>query len=203
MAQQMSDVGVLLITTHEGLSFHPFLDSDGYVRVGYGHTLFVNREPLIGEAGLLKANALPCMEMDEHRAMGLLRSDLMGVRIALEHLLTRRLTQRRFDALATLAYCLYQEHGRPMHEVAEVLGTYAPELVRHINSGNYEAAADHFLVPSLNFLRTARRQSARHHFLQTDWNEPCAENYLPSTLFAMCPGCSLGSSCRSCVTCSR
>lgn len=199
MMNAFTDAGLALITSYEGLGTRPFLDEEGIVRIGYGHALLQQKRPLAGPEGLRNAYLIIRQPMGEQSALQMLKSDLLGVHSAIKRTIHTPLTQRQYDALSAFIYCLYQEFGLPLSNAAAVLHARAWDMVRRLNAGDMDGAAECFDVSSRSMLRILRRSAVRHYYLQPDKDEPCAANSPPSTPCSTHPGCSHGSSCLSCA----
>ena len=106
------------MASFEGCELHAYLDQRGFPTIGYGHTAGV----VIGDT------------CNEQQAQAWLYQDLYTADVAVNKAVTVCLTQNQFDALVSLAFNI---------------GAYAfahSTLVRILNAGSVQAAADQFLV---------------------------------------------------------
>ncbi len=135
--------GIALIKEFEGYSARPYDDVAGKATIGYGHLIRPGEH--FGALTEPEANAL-------------LQTDLHQAEQAVNDLVTVALAQNEFDALVSFAFNLGRNALRDS------------TLLRMINAGSFEAAADQFLrwdhasgkvVPGL----TRRRQAERRLFL--------------------------------------
>lgn len=139
-----------LIKKHEGLRLEAYLPTpDDKWTIGWGHT----------------KTAFKGMKIDIKRAEELLRYDVAWVERTLLDNVKVPLTQNQFDALASLVYNI----GATAFKRSTVL--------RRLNEGNYQAAADAFLMwtkqrdkqtGKMNVLRglVRRREEERELFLK-------------------------------------
>lgn len=138
-----------LIKRHEGLRLQAYLPTpNDRWTIGYGHTKTAHK-------GMIITN---------ERAEELLRQDVAWVEACIAKLVKVKLTQNQYDALASLIYNI----GEGNFTKSSVL--------RELNEGNYQAAADAFLMwnkqrskttGKLNVLKglTKRRAEERQLFL--------------------------------------
>ncbi len=138
-----------LIKKHEGLRLQAYLPTkDDKWTIGYGHTKTAH-------AGMV---------ITEERAEQLLRQDIAWVEDVIAKYVKVKITQNQYDALASLIFNIGE-------------GNFAKSSVlRELNEGNYEAAADAFCMWNkqrskttgrLNVLKglTKRREEERNLFL--------------------------------------
>jgi lysozyme len=138
-----------LIKKHEGLRLQAYLPTkDDKWTIGYGHTKTAH-------AGMV---------ITEERAEQLLRQDIAWVEDVIAKYVKVKITQNQYDALASLIFNIGE-------------GNFAKSSVlRELNEGNYEAAADAFRMwnkqrskttGKLNVLKglTKRREEERNLFL--------------------------------------
>lgn len=138
-----------LIKRHEGLRLQAYLPTpNDKWTIGYGHTKTAHK-------GMIITN---------ERAEELLRQDVAWVEAAIAKLVKVKLSQNQYDAIASLIYNIGE-------------GAFAKSTVlRELNAGNYQAAADAFLMwnkqrskttGKLNVLKglTKRRAEERQLFL--------------------------------------
>lgn len=121
-----SDRGVALIKTHEGLRLDAYPDAVyGWARVtiGYGHT---------SQAG--PPNVTRGMRITADEADAILRSDLRKFEVAVTGMVHVPLTQSQFDALVSLAFNIGPA------------ALASSTLLRKLNAGDYQGAADQFPV---------------------------------------------------------
>ena len=138
-----------LIKKHEGLRLQSYLPTkDDKWTIGYGHTKTAHRG----------------MVITEERAEQLLRQDIVWVEDVIARLVKVKLNQNQYDALASLIFNI----GEGNFSKSSVL--------RELNEGNYQAAADAFRMwnkqrskttGKMNTLKglTKRREEERQLFL--------------------------------------
>ncbi len=114
----ISQEGVDFIKKWEGFSDKPYADVVGYMTIGYGHLI------KDGESFTV---------INHQDAETLLRSDLQQAVKAVNDLVTTPISQNEFDALVSFTYNLGKNAFRNS------------TLLRILNSGAVEAAADQFL----------------------------------------------------------
>jgi len=108
-----------LIKRHEGLKLQAYLPTpNDKWTIGYGHTKTAHQG----------------MYITEDQAEDLLRQDLAWVEAAIAKLVKVKLTQNQYDAVASLIF-----------NIGEGAFTRSTVL-RELNQGNYQAAADAFLM---------------------------------------------------------
>ncbi len=90
MALTISEVGLDLIKSFEGLKLEAYLCPANVLTIGYGHTGDVEEGQVI----------------TEHQAEVLLRSDLMKFERCVNALVAEPITQSQFDALVSFAFNL-------------------------------------------------------------------------------------------------
>lgn len=113
---RISDKGIALIKSFEGLRLQAYQDSVGVWTIGYGHTKDVHEGMAINEA----------------EAEQLLRNDLMDFEAGVEGIIDKA-TQGQFDALVSFAFNL---------GIGALRGS---TLLRKHNAGDYKGAAGEFL----------------------------------------------------------
>jgi lysozyme len=89
MTMKISDAGLALISSFEGLRLTTYLDPVGIPTIGWGHT---GPDVRLG------------MTIIRARAVELLREDTSGAAASVNRLVTRPLTQPQFDALVSLVF---------------------------------------------------------------------------------------------------
>jgi len=115
---QISEAGISLIKTFEGLRLSSYTDSVGIWTIGYGHTHGVH-------AGMVITMA---------QAEQFLRDDLVPFESYIAAVVKVTLSQKMFDALTSSVYNVGQ-------------GNLAKSsLLRLLNLGDYQSAADGFLL---------------------------------------------------------
>lgn len=114
-----SSLGVRFICAWEAYSATPYRDPSGHLSWGYGHCQ--------------RSGEQPPQQIDIDAALTLMASDLAPVERAITHCTARALTQSEFDALVSLAY-----------NVGPV-AVAGSALVRMLNAGNIDDAAERFL----------------------------------------------------------
>lgn len=116
-----SDAGIAAIKRREGLELKAYPDpgtGGAPWTIGYGHT---------------GRDVKPGMEIDENTAEALLVGDLASREKAVGRLVSVDLTQGQFDALVSLVYNIGERNFA------------TSTLLRKLNAGDYEGAADEFL----------------------------------------------------------
>jgi lysozyme len=122
---QISNSGLSLIAGFEGFSAVPYVDADGH-SIGFGHFI------LPGELGVTIIPPLtPAQGYD------LLNQDAATADAVVSDNVTVTLTQNQHDALCSLVYNI---GGAPTYHFEN------STLLRLLNSGDYNGAADQFLV---------------------------------------------------------
>lgn len=136
--------GIELIKRFEGLRLRRYLDAVGKPTIGYGHLILPHEK---FDAPLTAAGA-----------ESLLKKDLRSHELALRKLVRVNITQQQFDALMGFVFNLGP--GR----------LQSSTLLRCLNAGQFQRAADQFLVwnkaggkPLAGL--TKRRQAERKLFL--------------------------------------
>jgi lysozyme len=122
---QISDSGLSLIAGFEGFSAVPYTDADGQ-SIAFGHFL------LPGELGV---TIIP--PLSKAQGYDLLNQDAASADAVVSNNVTVPLTQNQHDALCSLVYNI---GGAPTYHFEN------STLLRHLNAGDYNAAADQFLV---------------------------------------------------------
>jgi lysozyme len=143
---RISPAGKELIQHFEGCKLEAYRCSAGVLTIGYGHT------------GDVKEGDTITQEMAD---LMLLR-DLRKFEIGIDGLVKAQITQNQFDSLVSLAFNVG-------------LGNLSTStLIRMINAGSADAAADQFLrwnraagrvMPGL----TRRREAERKHYKGQSW----------------------------------
>lgn len=118
-----SDQGIALIKQHEGLRLEAYLDPVGIWTIGYGHTTAAG-EPKVTQF----------MKITEAGATAILRSDLAKFERAVTSLVHVPLTQGQFDALVSFTFNVGPGN------------LSKSTLLRKLNRGDYQGAADQFSV---------------------------------------------------------
>lgn len=140
--RQINARGLQLLKNFEGLKLSAYRDAVGVWTIGYGTTTNVN----------------PGMRISESQAEELLRRDLLRFETAVNKLVRVPLTDNQFSALVSFVYNVGERN------------LANSTLLRLLNQGNYQAAANEFLRWNraggrvLNGL-TRRRQAERALFL--------------------------------------
>jgi len=119
---QLSDNGIDLIVSFEGLKLAPYLDSAGYATIGIGH--------LIRKGPILPTD----QSITQAQAYAFFRQDAAGAVHAVNTFVTFTLTQNQFDALVSWTYNL----GAGTLEHSTVLTL--------LNQGSYIEASHHMLL---------------------------------------------------------
>lgn len=146
---KLSDKGLNLITSFEGISLKPYPDSAGIATIGYGTILYPNGQSV----------KMTDPEITQDQAAAFLEHEVNLKTAGVAKCIAVPVNQNQFDALVCFAYNV---------------GTGAlskSTLLKLLNSGNVSAAAEEFLkwnkaggqiIPGL----TRRRQAERSLFLQ-------------------------------------
>lgn len=113
----ISDAGINLIKSFEGLKLFAYQDSVGVWTVGYGHTLSAHK-------GLV---------ITKDRAVELLKLDIMRFEYVVNREVLVPLTQWQYDAIISLTFNIGS--GAFMRST----------LLKKVNAGEYAQAADEFL----------------------------------------------------------
>jgi lysozyme len=144
--QQISDIGLKLLTTFEGCELNSYDDSVGVWTIGYGHT----------------AGVVPGMSITQEKAEELLRQDLEQFESFVADLAEVELSSDQFSALVCFCFNVGPEAFRES------------TLRRLLNEGNFEGAAQQFLrwnkgdgKPMLGLTR--RRLAEQALFLSKPW----------------------------------
>lgn len=119
---QISETGLNLIKQFEGLSLKPYSDAVGVPTIGYGNTYYEN--------GVKVRLSDPAIT--EERATELLRHTVCHYENAVNDVVKVPMTQNQFDALVSFTYNLGAG------------SLQRSTLLRLLNQGNYQAAADQF-----------------------------------------------------------
>jgi lysozyme len=122
---QISNSGLSLIAGFEGFSAVPYTDADGQ-SIAFGHFL------LPGELG----NTI-ISPVTKEQGYALLNQDAATADAVVSNSVTVPLTQNQHDALCSLVYNI---GGAPTYHFEN------STLLRLLNSGDYNGAADQFLV---------------------------------------------------------
>lgn len=112
-----SERGIELIKQHEGVRYEAYDDGVGVWTIGVGHT-----------KGVMKGDKIDDAKVDQY-----LREDLESAEYAVNRLVKVDLTQNQYDSLVSFVFNVGS-------------GNFASStLLKMLNKGNYEAAADQFL----------------------------------------------------------
>ena len=118
MGNVTSPTGRAMIASFEGLRLTAYQDIVGVWTIGYGHT---------------GPDVKPGLAITRQQADQLLVNDLARFERGVNALVTVRLNQNQFDALVSFSYNL---------GLSSLQGS---TLLRLLNAGNFQAAADQFL----------------------------------------------------------
>lgn len=111
-----SQRGIELIKQHEGVRYQAYDDGVGVWTIGVGHT-----------KGVMPGDKIDDAKVDQY-----LREDLESAEYAVNRLVKVDLTQNQYDALVSLVFNIGS-------------GNFAGStLLKMLNKGNYQAAADQF-----------------------------------------------------------
>lgn len=117
---EISQAGIDLIKSFEGLQLQSYRDSVGVWTIGYGTTR-INGQTV-----------QPGMSITEDEAEQYLRTDVSGTEWYVNNYVSTSLTQPQFDALVSFTYNLGPAN---LHNST---------LLRLLNSGDYSGAANEF-----------------------------------------------------------
>jgi lysozyme len=129
------------ITKEEGFKNRAYKDSKGLLTIGVGHLIKAN-EPHLANATLT-----------DEQVKELLKSDLKWCSEAVETSVKVPLTQPQFDALYSLCFNIGETNFRKS------------TVLRKLNEGNYQAAADAILMWNKPAVLENRRKRERDLFL--------------------------------------
>ncbi|QQL50325.1 lysozyme [Mucilaginibacter ginkgonis] len=121
---RLSDIGVQLIKSFEGLRLNAYKDSAGVWTIGYGSTKYENGKAV--KPGDLLSSSIQADKLFEHTLTRYEDAVNEGVKIIL--------TQNQFDALVSLTY-----------NVGPGVMSNST-LLKKLNAGDVTGAADQFLV---------------------------------------------------------
>lgn len=143
---RLSGRGALFIAGMEGTVLHPYNDPAGYATIGIGH--------LLHKSPVTKADKLRWRRFKAQDAIALLRRDVASCEAAVNRVKVK-LTQDQFDALVSFVFNVG-------------IGAFTEStLLRELNAGHYNAAADQLLrwdkaggrhLPGLTSRRIAERK---------------------------------------------
>lgn len=119
---KISDNGINLIKSFEGLELTAYLDVVGIPTIGFGHTKTVT-----------KADVQNKKTINQNQAVLLLLQDLATYEQAVNKLVKVPLTQNQYDALVSLVYNIGETNFKKS------------SLLVALNNNNYNLAADKFL----------------------------------------------------------
>ncbi len=139
-----SPFGRSQIRQREGERLVAYLDSVGIPTIGVGHT---------GRSS--PPNVHLGMAITAAQADAYLATDLVPVEKIIHGCLTVKLTQNQFDALASLVFNI------------GTLGFQGSTVLRKLNKGLYQEAADAMMMWDYPLALKARRISERAQFLST------------------------------------
>lgn len=120
---QISENGIEKLEDEEGKRLRAYLDTRGIPTIGVGHTGLVDGKPV----------ALG-MVITKEKSTELLRADLQWVEGAIANGVKVPLTQNQYDALCSLVFNIGESAFN------------RSTLLKKLNSGDYQGAADQFLV---------------------------------------------------------
>lgn len=146
---KISTNGIKLIEREEGCVLHPYKDSHGFPTIGVGH--------------LIRPGETWPATITQAQADTLLEHDCAEVEAACNRYVTVELSQNQFDALTCFAFNCGADELNPAHH----------SVVRILNTGNYQGAADELLLFDVSAgvhdpLLHARRARERALFLTPD-----------------------------------
>lgn len=121
---QLSDNGLKLIMSFEGLKLAPYLDTAGVPTIGYGTIMYPSGHAVtMADPPITQNQAMQYLHWEVDKKVG-----------DIQHLFQVKLTQNQFDALVSFSY----------NEGSNALKTST--LLKKLNSGDIQGAADQFLV---------------------------------------------------------
>ncbi|WP_284085355.1 lysozyme [Acinetobacter nosocomialis] len=120
---KISAIGINLIKSFEGLRLKAYDDGVGVWTIGYGTIKYPN--------GVRVKTGDSCTSQ---QAEDYLRNDLSAFESAVNRLVKAKLTQNQFDALVSFTYNLGETN------------LSKSTLLKKLNAGDYQGAADQFLV---------------------------------------------------------
>jgi lysozyme len=141
---QVTPAGLALIKEFEGLRLEPYLDVGGKYTIGYGHLMRPEDR---------------FIRLTEAEAEALLRRDIQIAEAVVKTLVTVPLTPHQFSALVSLVYNIGGHQFK------------RSTLLRYLNAGNYEAAAQQMLrwehVAGQKVRGLTRRRQAEYRLFLT------------------------------------
>lgn len=137
-----SGAGRKALAQREGTKFVAYRDSVGVWTIGTGHTGRMSLPKVYGG-----------MTITAEQADAFLASDLAPTEAAVNSAVKVPVTQNQFDAMVSLAFNI------------GVNGFRGSSVVRQLNAGNVQAAADDFLMWDIPAELLARRRGERAQFL--------------------------------------
>lgn len=140
-----SPTGRQAIMLREGVVLHAYRDTRGILTIGVGHTTAA------GPPMVLDGMTITMAQCD-----AILAADLAGVETAVNSAVRMPISQNAFDACVSLAFNI----GAP--------GFIGSSVVRQINAGNIQGAADDFLMWDRPPEILGRRRGERAQFLRPD-----------------------------------
>jgi lysozyme len=138
--------GLALIESYEGLKLCVYNDSNGYPSVGYGHKI-TPEDDITGVITQAEADQL-------------LHQDLEAAENAVEEMTTVTLNDNQFSALVSLCYNIGSGNFRNS------------TLLRILNTGDFSAASDQFLVWDYAEHKVSEGLLRRRHAEQALFNDP-------------------------------
>ena len=171
--------GIELIKSFEGIpdgdpstvNIDAYIDPVGIWTIGWGHAIPWKGEWLRGAANKATARALYPGGITKAQAEMLLRGDLIDTAAGVARLATAKVNDGQFGALVSFAFNV------------GLGGLGKSTLLRLLNAGNYDAAAEQFLVWDKGRINgvlqplaglTRRRRAERALFLGLDWRAVAA-----------------------------
>lgn len=142
---KISDGGIKMIANFEGKRNSKYLDAVGLWTIGIGH--------------LIKSGEVFNSVLTDQEVFDLFRKDISGFEQAVSNLVKVKINQNKFDALVSFAFN------------CGVGALESSTLLRVLNEGNYQLAADNFLKWDKGdgktiYGLTLRRQKERELFLK-------------------------------------
>ena len=129
------------ITNEEGFRNKAYKDSKGLLTIGVGHLIKDSEQHLVNAT------------LTDEQVKELLRSDLRWCSEAVESSVRVPLTQKQYDALYSLCFNIGADHFKQS------------EVVKHLNSSDYDRAANAFMNWVTPAVLKPRREKEKELFL--------------------------------------
>lgn len=115
---RINDAGLAIIKTFEGCRLHAYRCPAGILTIGYGHT---------------GPDVVENMQIDEQKALELLKNDVSWAEKKVRALVTAGITENQFSALVSLTFNIGGG------------GLFHSKVLEHVNTNDPTGAADHFM----------------------------------------------------------